>query len=88
MVSKVKELMERDARCTVRNIARMVCLSLSSAHYIQKINILNVRKISAREKPHLLTSGQMKQKDNKKKKNKKTTTTTKKKTNAQNSSRI
>ena len=35
----------------------MICISLSRAHYIQK-NILNVRKISARWMPHLLTDGQ------------------------------
>ena len=38
----------------------MVGSSLSRVHYIQK-NILNVRKISARRMPHLMTDGLKKQ---------------------------
>ena len=38
----------------------MVGISLSRSHYILK-NILNVRKISARWVPHLLSDGQKKQ---------------------------
>ena len=36
IVSKVKEIVERDARYTVRDIARMVGLSLSGVHCILK----------------------------------------------------
>ena len=47
IVSKVKEIVERDARYTVHDIAQMVGISLSRVHYIPK-NILNVRESSAR----------------------------------------
>ena len=53
-VSKV--IVERDARYSVRDIARMVGVSLLRVHWIQK-NILNVRKISASWVPHLLSYG-------------------------------
>ena len=59
-VSKVKEIVERDARYTVHDIASLVGISLSRVHYILN-NILNVRKISARCMPHLLSDGQKKQ---------------------------
>ena len=59
-VSKVKEIVERDARFTVRDIAQMFGIPLSSIHYILK-NIFNVRKISAMWVPHLLSDGQKKQ---------------------------
>ena len=59
-VSKEKEIVERDASYTVRNIAQMVGFLLSRARYILK-NILNVRKISARWVPHLLSDSQKKQ---------------------------
>ena len=45
---------------TVCDIAQMVDISLSRVHYIQK-NILNVRKISARWVPHLLSDVEKKQ---------------------------
>ena len=51
----VKETVERDARYTVRDMARMVDISLSRVHYK---NIINARKTSARWVPHLLTDGQ------------------------------
>ena len=60
IVSKVKETVDREARYTVRDIARTVGISLSRAHYILK-NILNFRKISAGWVPPLLTDGQNKQ---------------------------
>ena len=60
IVSKVKEIIERDARYTVRDIARMVGFLLSRVFYIVK-NILNVRNTSDRWVPHLLTGGQKKQ---------------------------
>ena len=44
-VSKVKEIVERDARCTVHDIACMVCISLSRVINILK-NILNVRNFN------------------------------------------
>ena len=60
IVSKVKEIVERDAGYTVHDISQMVGMSLSRVHYILK-NILNVRKISVRWLPHLLTAGIKKQ---------------------------
>ena len=57
IVSKLKEV-ERDARYTVCDIiARIAGFSHSRVYYIIK-NILNVRKISARWVPLLLTDGQ------------------------------
>ena len=55
IVSKAKEIVERDARYTVSDIARMVDISLSRVHY------MNVRKISTRWGTRLLTDGQKKQ---------------------------
>ena len=55
--SKLKEIDERDARYTLDDKARMVGISLSRVHYILK-NILNVRKISVRWVPYLLSDGQ------------------------------
>ena len=57
ILSIVKNIVERDARDTVCDIARIVGISLSRVHYILN-NILNVRKISARWVLHLLTDGQ------------------------------
>ena len=57
VVSKIKEIIERDARFTVRDIARKVGISLSTVHLILKKH-LKVRKISARWVPHLLTDEQ------------------------------
>ena len=54
IVSKIKEIIEGDARFTVRDIARKVGISLSTVHLILKKH-LKVRKISARWVPHLLT---------------------------------
>ena len=59
-VSKVKEVIKRDARYTVRDLAKIVGISLSSVHFILK-KILHVRKITARWVPHLLTDAQKKQ---------------------------
>ena len=59
-VSKVKEIVERDAKYTVCDIARMVGISLPRVYYILK-NILNVLKISTRWVPHLLSDSQKKQ---------------------------
>ena len=44
---KIKEIIEGDARFTVRDIARKVGVSLSTVHLILKKH-LKVRKISAR----------------------------------------
>ena len=52
---KVNEIVERDARYTVRDIARIVGISLSTMIILK--NFLNVRKISARWVPRLLTNG-------------------------------
>ena len=59
IVPVVKEIVERDAMYIVRDIAQMAGTSLSTVHYILS-NIWNVRKISARWVPHLLTDGQKK----------------------------
>ena len=56
-VSKVKEIIEGDARFKVRDIARKVGISLSTVHLILKKH-LKVRKIFARWVPHLLTDDQ------------------------------
>ena len=60
IVSKIKEIIEGDARFTVRDIARKVGISLSTVHLILKKH-LKVRKISARWVPHLLTDEQKRQ---------------------------
>ena len=60
LVSKIKEIIEGDARFTVRDIARKVGISLSTVHLILKKH-LKVRKISARWMPHLLTDEQKRQ---------------------------
>ena len=60
IVSKIKEIIEGDARFTVRNIARKVGISLSTVHLILKKH-LKVSKISARWVPHLLTDEQKRQ---------------------------
>ena len=57
IVSKIKEIIEGDARFTVRDIARKVGISLSTVHLIFKKH-LKVRKISAGWMPHLLTDEQ------------------------------
>ena len=54
IVSKIKEIIEGDARFTVRDIARKVGISLTTVHPILKKH-LKFRKISARWVPHLLT---------------------------------
>ena len=56
IVSKIKEIIEGDARFTVRDIAR----KLSTVHLILKKH-LKVRKIIARWVPHLLTDEQNRQ---------------------------
>ena len=60
IVSKIKEIIEVDARFTVRDIARKVGTSLSTVQLILKKH-LKVRKISARWVPHLLTDEQKRQ---------------------------
>ena len=60
IVSKIKEIIEGDARFTVRDIARKVGISLSTVHLILKKH-LKVRKISARWVPHLLIDEQKRQ---------------------------
>ena len=60
IVSKIKEIIEGDARFTVRDIERKVGISLSTVHLILKKH-LKVRKISARWVPHLLTDEQKRQ---------------------------
>ena len=54
IVSNIKEIIEGDARYTVRDIARKVGISLSTLHLILKKH-LKVRNIFARWVPHLLT---------------------------------
>ena len=54
IVSKVKEIIEGDARFTVRDIAQKVGISLSTMHLILKKH-LKVRKSFARWLSHLLT---------------------------------
>ena len=58
IVSKIKEIIEGDARFTVRDIDTGI--SLSTVHLILKKH-LKVRKISARWVPHLLTDEQKRQ---------------------------
>ena len=60
IIYKIKEIIEGDARFTVRDIARKVGISLSTVHLILKKH-LKVRKISARWVPHLLTDEQKRQ---------------------------
>jgi histone-lysine N-methyltransferase SETMAR len=60
IVSKIKDIIEGDARLTVRDIVRKVSISLSTVHFILKKH-LKVRKISARWVPHLLTDEQKSQ---------------------------
>ena len=62
IIPKVEEIVERDARYTVRDIARMVGISLSRDYCILK-NILYVRKISTRWMPHLSTDCQKMQRN-------------------------
>ena len=58
--SKIKVIIEGDARSTVRDIARKVGISLSTVHLILKKH-LKVRNIFARWMPHLLTDEQNRQ---------------------------
>ena len=60
IVSKIKEIIEGDARFTVRDIARKVGISLSTVHLILKKH-LKVQKIFARWVPHLFTDEQNRQ---------------------------
>ena len=60
IVSKIKEIIEGDARFTVRDIAQKVGISLSTVHLILKQH-LKVRKISARWVPHVLADEQKRQ---------------------------
>ena len=56
-VAKIKSIIEKDARYTVRQLAHMTNLDLASVHFIFN-RILKVRKISARWIPHLLSDEQ------------------------------
>ena len=60
IVSKIKEIIEGDARFTVRDIAQKVGISLSTVHLNLKKHF-KVRKIFARWVPHLLTAEQNRQ---------------------------
>ena len=60
IVSKIKEIIEGDARFTIRDIARKVGISLSTVHLILKKHF-KVRKISARWMPQLLTDERKRQ---------------------------
>ena len=60
IVYKIKEIVEGDARFTVRDIARKIGISLSTVHLILKKHLKD-RKISARWVPHLLTDEQKRQ---------------------------
>ena len=60
IVSRVKDIVEGDARYTVRDFARIVSISLSKVHYILK-NYLKVGEIFCQLGPHLLTDRQKKQ---------------------------
>ena len=60
IVSKIKEIIEGDARSTVRDIARKAGISLSTVHLILKKH-LKFRKIFARWVPHPLTVEQNRQ---------------------------
>ena len=62
IVSKIEEIIEGDARFTVRDIARNVGISLSVVHLILKKH-LKVRMIFARWVPHLVTDEQNRQRD-------------------------
>ena len=60
IVSKIKKIIEGDARNTVRDFARKVGISLSTGQLILKKH-LKVGKIFARWVPHLLTDEQNRQ---------------------------
>ena len=60
IVSKIKEIIEGDARYTVCDIARKVGISLYTVQLILKKH-LKVRKVFARWVPHLLTDEQNRQ---------------------------
>ena len=60
IVSKIKKIIEGDARFKVRDIARKVGISLSTVQLILKKH-LKVQKIFARWVPHLLTDEQNRQ---------------------------
>ena len=55
--SKVREIIKSDCRCTIRDIAKAVSISLLREHCILK-RTLKVQKISGKQKPHLLAVGQ------------------------------
>ncbi len=56
-IGKIRNLINTDARYTVRQLARLTSLSLAIVHEILKKH-LKVRKINARWIPHLLTDAQ------------------------------
>ena len=57
IISKIKEIIEGDARNTVRDIARKIGISLSTVQLILKKH-MKVQRIFARWVPHLLTDEQ------------------------------
>ena len=59
IISKIKEIIERDVRFTIRDIARKVGITLSTVHLILKKH--KVREISVRWVPYLLTDEQKRQ---------------------------
>lgn len=59
-IQKVKDIIARDARYTVQDVARMVGISIGSAYKILK-KILRLRRLTARWIPHLLTNEQKRQ---------------------------
>ena len=54
---KIKELLEIDARYTIRELAKVISISLSKVHFILKKRLC-ARKTSARWIPHLLSDDQ------------------------------
>ena len=56
-ISRIRQILEKDARYTVRQLARMTSLTLARVHWILKKH-LELRKMNARWIPHLLTDDQ------------------------------
>jgi len=56
-IERIRQILEKDARYTVRQLARMTSWPLAHVHCILK-NDLQVRKINARWIPHLLNDDQ------------------------------
>ena len=56
-VEKIKEILMKDGRYTMRQIACLVGISLARTHHIVK-HVLKMKKICARWIPHILTNEQ------------------------------